>query len=163
MSRSDKGDGLPSGAGREFASGLRDCSGSLEKGDSPRCGEMSRSDKGDGLPSGAGREFASGLRDCSGSLEKGDSPRCGEMSKGSLEKGAGCEQREQTEGLKGIALFIQIPYAPKKSLRLALTATHLPLQGRRIPPACLNEAHLPLQGRQNPSGLRQVRRTTSSE
>ncbi len=38
---------------------------------------------------------------------------------GSLEKGAGCEQREQTEGLKGIALFIQIPYAPKKSLRLA--------------------------------------------
>ena len=64
---------------------LRDCLGSLEKGDSPRCGEMSRSDKGDGLPSGAG-----------------------------------CEQREQTEGLKGIALFIQIPYAPKKSLRLAL-------------------------------------------
>ena len=39
---------------------------------------------------------------------------------GSLEKGAGCEQREQPEGLKGIALFIQIPYAPKKSLRLAL-------------------------------------------
>ena len=37
--------------------------GSLEKGDSPRCGEMSRSDKGDGLPSGAGREFTSGLRD----------------------------------------------------------------------------------------------------
>ena len=65
---------------------------------------MSRSDKGDGLPSGAGREFASGLRDYSGSLVKG----------------AGCEQREQTEGLKGIALFIQIPYAPKKSLRLAL-------------------------------------------
>ena len=61
------------------------------------------------------------LRDCLGSLVKGDSPRCGEMSKGSLEKGAGCEQREQTEGLKGIALFIQIPYAPKKSLRLALT------------------------------------------
>ena len=86
---------------------------------------MSRSDKGDSLPSGAGREFTSGLRDYSGSLEKG----------------AGCEQREQTEGLKGIALFIQIPYAPKKSLRLALTATHLPLQGR-----------------QNPSGLRQVRR-----
>ena len=27
--------------------------GSLVKGDSPRCGEMSRSDKGDGLPSGA--------------------------------------------------------------------------------------------------------------
>ena len=50
---------------------------------------------------------------------------------GSLVKGAGCEQREQTEGLKGIALFIQIPYAPKKSLRLALTATHLPLQGRQ--------------------------------
>ena len=79
------------------ANRLRDYSGSLVKGDSPRCGEMSK-----------------------GSLEKGDSPRCGEMSKGSLEKGAGCEQREQTEGLKGIALFIQIPYAPKKSLRLAL-------------------------------------------
>ena len=45
--------------------------GSLEKGDSPRCGEMSRSDKGDGLPSGAGREFTSGLRDYSGSLVKG--------------------------------------------------------------------------------------------
>ena len=45
------------------ANRLRDYSGSLEKGDSPRCGEMSRSDKGDGLPSGAGREFASGLRD----------------------------------------------------------------------------------------------------
>ncbi|HCW32948.1 MAG TPA: hypothetical protein DGG22_00015 [Ruminococcaceae bacterium] len=55
------------------------------------------------------------------------------MSKGSLVKGAGCEQREQTEGLKGIALFIQIPHAPKKSLRLALTATHLPLQGRQNP------------------------------
>ena len=35
-----------------------------------------------------------------------------------------------TEGLKGNALFIQIPYTPKKSLRVALTATHLPLQGR---------------------------------
>ena len=46
------------------ANRLRDCLGSLVKGDSPRCGEMSRSDKGDGLPSGAG-----------------------------------CEQREQTEGL----------------------------------------------------------------
>ena len=32
MSRSDKGDGLPSGAGREFTSGLRDYSGSLVKG-----------------------------------------------------------------------------------------------------------------------------------
>ena len=42
---------------------LRDCSGSLEKGDSPQCGEMSRSDKGDSLPSGAGRESTSGLRD----------------------------------------------------------------------------------------------------
>ena len=67
------------------------------------------------------------------------------MSKGSLVKGAGCEQREQTEGLKGIALFIQIPYAPKKSLRLALTATHLPLQGRRIPPACGKSAAQPLR------------------
>ena len=71
MSRSDKGDGLPSGAGRESANRLRDYSGSLVKGDSPRCGEMSRSDKGDGLPSGAGRESTSGLRDYSGSLVKG--------------------------------------------------------------------------------------------
>ena len=64
MSRSDKGDGLPSGAGRESTSGLRDYSGSLVKGDSPQCGEMSRSDKGDGLPSGAGceqREQTEGL------------------------------------------------------------------------------------------------------
>ena len=38
------------------ANRLRDCSGSLVKGDSPRCGEMSRSDKGDSLPSGAGYE-----------------------------------------------------------------------------------------------------------
>ena len=64
--------------------------GSLVKGDSPRCGEMSRSDKGDGLPSGAGRESTSGLRDYSGSLVKG----------------AGCEQREQTEGLKSNLLSI---------------------------------------------------------
>ena len=65
MSRSDKGDGLPSGAGRESTSGLRDYSGSLVKGDSPQCGEMSRSDKGDGLPSGAGceqREQTEGLK-----------------------------------------------------------------------------------------------------
>ena len=53
------------------ANRLRDYSGSLEKGDSPQCGEMSRSDKGDGLPSGAGRESTSGLRDYSGSLYKG--------------------------------------------------------------------------------------------
>ena len=33
MSRSDKGDGLPSGAGRESTSGLRDYSVSLFKGD----------------------------------------------------------------------------------------------------------------------------------
>ena len=65
---------------------------------------MSRSDKGDGLPSGAGREFASGLRDYLGSLVKG----------------AGCEQREQTEGLKSNLLSIQIPYNTAKSLRLAL-------------------------------------------
>ena len=32
MSRSDKGDGLPSGAGRESTSGLRDLIGSLVKG-----------------------------------------------------------------------------------------------------------------------------------
>ena len=38
------------------ANRLRDYSGSLVKGDSPRRGEMSRSDKGDGLPSGAGYE-----------------------------------------------------------------------------------------------------------
>ena len=39
-----------------------------------------------------------------GSLVKGDSPRCGEMSRSDkgdgLPSGAGCEQREQTEGLK---------------------------------------------------------------
>ena len=50
---------------------LRDYSGSLVKGDSPRRVEMSRSDKGDELPSGAG-----------------------------------CEQREQTEGLKNKILPI---------------------------------------------------------
>ena len=33
--------------------------GSLEKGDSPRCGEMSKGS----LEKGAGREFTSGLRD----------------------------------------------------------------------------------------------------
>jgi len=84
--------------------------GSLVKGDSPRCGEMSRSDKGDGLPSGAGRESTSGLRDYSGSLVKGDSPQCGEMSRSDkgdgLPSGAGCEQREQTEGLKSNLLSI---------------------------------------------------------
>ena len=72
------------------ANRLRDYSGSLVKGDSPRCGEMSRSDKGDGLPSGARRESTSGLRDYSGSLVKG----------------ASCEQREQTEGLKSNLLSI---------------------------------------------------------
>ena len=56
MSRSDKGDGLPSGAGRESTSGLRDYSGSLVKGDSPRCEEMSRSDKKGSLVKGAGYE-----------------------------------------------------------------------------------------------------------
>ena len=66
------------------------------------------------------------MRDYLDSLVKGDSPRCVEMSKGSLVKGAGCEQREQTEGLKGIALFIQIPYAPKKSLRLAASPPYNP-------------------------------------
>ena len=66
------------------ANRLRDYSGSLVKG--------------------AGRESTSGLRDYSGSLVRGDSPRCGEMSRSdkgdSLPSGAGCEQREQTEGLK---------------------------------------------------------------
>ena len=41
------------------ANRLRDYSGSLEKGDSPRCGEMSKGS----LVKGAGREFTSGLRD----------------------------------------------------------------------------------------------------
>ena len=35
-------------------------------------------------------------------------------------KGSWTRVHERTEGLKGIALFIQIPYTPKKSLRLAL-------------------------------------------
>ncbi len=51
-------------------------------------------------------------------------------------KGSWTRVHERTEGLKGIALFIQIPYTPKK-----------------IPPACLAATHLPLQGRHNPSGL----------
>ena len=63
MSRSDKGDGLPSELAVSNVNRLRDLIGSLVKGDSPRCGEMSRSDKGDGLPSGAGRESTSRLRD----------------------------------------------------------------------------------------------------
>ena len=56
MSRSDKGDGLLSGAGRESTSGLRDLIGSLVKGDSPRCEEMSRSDKKGSFVKGAGYE-----------------------------------------------------------------------------------------------------------
>ena len=73
-------------------------------------------------------------------MSKGD-------KKGSLEKGAGCEQREQTEGLKGQAQSIQIPYNSAKSLRLAL----------RGPPPFTREAmakmteglfRLPLQGSQ---------------
>ena len=47
-----------------------------------------------------------------GSLVKGDSPRCGEMSRSDkgdgLPSGAGCEQREQTEGLKSNALFCNL-------------------------------------------------------
>ena len=86
------------------ANRLRDYLGSLEKGDSPRCGETTKGS----LEKGAGRESTSGLRDCSGSLEKGDSPRCGEMSRSDkgdgLPSGAGCEQREQTEGLNSEAL-----------------------------------------------------------
>ena len=54
------------------------------------------------LPSGAVTAGDWGIK--LGSPKKGDSPRCGETSrsdkKGSLAKGAGCEQREQTEGLK---------------------------------------------------------------
>ena len=58
------------------------------------------------LPSkGAGREFASGLRDLIGSLVKG----------------AGCEQREQTEGLK------------KNTTYLKLIHPH------KIPPSCLRQ------------------------
>ena len=61
--------------------------------------------------------------DKKGSLVKGDSPQCGEMSRSDkgdgLPSGAGCEQREQTEGLKGQAQSIQIPYNSTKSLRLA--------------------------------------------
>ena len=68
-------------------------------------------------------------------------------------KGSWTRVHERTEGLKGIALFIQIPYAPKKSLRLALTRPTSLYKGGKIPPACLDEALLPLQGRQNPSGL----------
>ena len=62
------------------------------------------------LVKGAGRESTSGLRDYSGSLVKGDSPQCGEMSRSDkgdgLPSGAGCEQREQTEGLKSNLLSI---------------------------------------------------------
>ena len=43
---------LEKGAGREFTSGLRDCLGSLVKGDSPQCGEMSKGS----LEKGAGYE-----------------------------------------------------------------------------------------------------------
>ena len=78
---------------------LQPLSGYIKYGDSPRCGEMSKGS----LVKGAGRESTSGLRDYSGSLVKGDSPQCGEMSRSDkgdgLPSGAGCEQREQTEGL----------------------------------------------------------------
>ena len=84
--------------------------GSLVKGDSPRCGEMSRSDKGDGPRQELAVSNANRLRDLIGSLVKGDSPRCGEMSRSDkgdgLPSGAGCEQREQTEGLKSNLLSI---------------------------------------------------------
>ena len=66
---------------------LQPLSGYIKYGDSPRCGEMSK-----------------------GSLVKGDSPRCEEMSRSDkgdgLPSGAGCEQREQTEGLKSNLLSI---------------------------------------------------------
>ena len=55
------------------------------------------------LPLGPATNEGSRLRDLVDSLKKGDSPRCGEMSRSdkgdSLPSGAGCEQREQTEGL----------------------------------------------------------------
>ena len=52
-----------------------------------------------------------------------------------------------TERLKGIALFIQIPYNTAKSLRLALTRPTSLYKGGKIPPACLAVNHLPLQER----------------
>ena len=67
-------------------------------------GKCREATKGTGSRQELSVSNANRLRDCLGSLVKGDSPRCGEMSKGSLEKGAGCEQREQTEGLKSEAL-----------------------------------------------------------
>ena len=55
------------------------------------------------LPLGPATNEGSRVRDLVDSLKKGDSPRCGEMSRSdkgdSLPSGAGCEQREQTEGL----------------------------------------------------------------
>ena len=54
-----KGTGSRQELSTNEVSRLRDCLGSLEKGDSPQCGEMSKGS----LVKGAGREFASGLRD----------------------------------------------------------------------------------------------------
>ena len=54
-----KGTGSRQELSTNEVSRLRDCLGSLVKGDSPRCGEMSKGS----LEKGAGREFASGLRD----------------------------------------------------------------------------------------------------
>ena len=54
-------------------------------------------------PLGPATNEGSRVRDLVDSLKKGDSPRCGEMSRSDkgdgLPSGAGCEQREQTEGL----------------------------------------------------------------
>ena len=66
---------------------LQPLSGYIKYGDSQQRGEMSK-----------------------GSLVKGDSPRCREMSRSDkgdgLPSGAGCEQCEQTEGLKNKILPI---------------------------------------------------------
>ena len=52
-----------------------------------------------------------------GSLVKGDSPRCGEMSRSDkgdgLPSGAGCEQREQTEGLKVTHVLFKFHITPR--------------------------------------------------
>ena len=66
--------------------------------------------KGTGSRQELAVNVVSRLRDLIGSLVRGDSPRCGEMSRSDkgdgLPSGAGCEQREQTEGLKNKILPI---------------------------------------------------------
>ena len=50
-----------------------------------------------------------------------------------------------TEGLKSNALFIQIPYTPTKSLRVALARPTSLYKGGKIPPACGKFAAQPLR------------------